>query len=80
MNGARRAPSLIGNLPTVLIMDGPGRKRAHPVRTSPHRLGRRSVLATRNPLLLLRFPVSFLLRLAERMFLGLLFQEPPRNT
>ena len=71
---------MIGNRPTVLIMDGLGRTRAHPVRASPHRLRHRSVLATRNPLLLLRFPVSFLLRLAERMFLGLLFQEPPRNT
>jgi hypothetical protein len=35
---------------------------------------------TRNPLLLFLFVGSFLLRLAERMFLGLLFQEPPRNT
>ena len=34
----------------------------------------------RKPRLLLRFPVSFLLRLAERRFLGLLFQEPPRAT
>ena len=34
----------------------------------------------RNPLLLFRLPVVFLLRLAARMFLGLLFQEPPRRT
>jgi hypothetical protein len=39
-----------------------------------------SVLATRNPLLLFRFVVLFLLRLAERRFCGLLFQEPPRRT
>jgi hypothetical protein len=36
--------------------------------------------ATRNPLLLLRLPGSFLLRLAARQFLPLLFQEPPRKT
>ena len=40
----------------------------------------RSVLATRKPRLLFRFVVVFLLRLAERTFLGLLFQEPPRTT
>jgi len=31
-------------------------------------------------MLLLRSSGLFLLRLAERMFLALLFQEPPRNT
>ncbi len=31
-------------------------------------------------MLLFRFSASFLLRLAEPRFLGLLFQEPPRNT
>jgi hypothetical protein len=36
--------------------------------------------ATRNPLLLLRLPGAFLLRLAARQFLALLFQEPPRKT
>ena len=35
---------------------------------------------TRKPLLLFRLSGSFLLRLAARMFLGLLFQEPPRRT
>ena len=39
-----------------------------------------SVLATRNPALLLRLSGWFLLRLAERRFCGLLFQEPPRRT
>ena len=39
-----------------------------------------SVLATRKPKLLLRFPGVFLLRLAERTFCGLLFQPPPRIT
>ena len=39
-----------------------------------------SVLATRKPRLLFRFVGSFLLRLAERRFCGLLFQEPPRLT
>jgi hypothetical protein len=36
--------------------------------------------ATRKPRLLLRLRGVFLLRLAERQFLALLFQEPPRNT
>jgi hypothetical protein len=35
---------------------------------------------TRKPMLLFLFSGSFLLRLADRQFLGLLFQEPPRNT
>gem|GEM_PF-6439136 len=38
------------------------------------------VLARRNPLLLFLFPGLFLLRLAERQFLALLFQLPPRIT
>jgi hypothetical protein len=33
----------------------------------------------RKPMLLLRLPGSFLLRLAERQFSGLLIQEPPRS-
>ena len=40
---------------------------------------RRKVLAGRNPLLLLRFAGSFLLRLAERRFNGLLLKAPPRK-
>jgi hypothetical protein len=36
--------------------------------------------AQRNPLLLLRLPGWFLLRLDARVFLALLFQEPPRST
>ena len=36
--------------------------------------------ATRNPLLLFVFVGSLLLRFADRQFLALLFQEPPRNT
>ena len=39
-----------------------------------------SVLAARKPVLLFRFAGSFLLRLAERVLFGLLFQEPPRTT
>ena len=35
---------------------------------------------TRNPLLLFVFVGSLSLRLADRTFLALLFQEPPRNT
>ena len=38
------------------------------------------VLAKRNPLFLFRLSGWFLLRFAERRFLGLLFQEPPRRT
>jgi len=37
-------------------------------------------LARRKPRLLFRLLGLFLLRLAERRFLGLLFQEPPRRT
>ncbi len=40
----------------------------------------KGVRATRNPSLLFRLSGLFLLRLAERRFLGLLFQEPPRST
>lgn len=36
--------------------------------------------ASRKPMLLLRLSGSFLLRLAERALLALLFQDPPRNT
>ena len=36
--------------------------------------------ARRKPMLLFRLSALFLLRLAERRFSGLLFQEPPRNT
>ncbi len=35
---------------------------------------------TRNPLFRLRSSGLFLLRLAERQFLAVLFQEPPRRT
>ena len=43
-------------------------------------MARRKVLAGRNPLLLLRFPGSLLLRLAERAFSALLLNAPPRKT
>jgi len=36
--------------------------------------------AERNPRLLLRLSAVFLMRFAERAFLGLLFQETPRFT
>ena len=45
----------------------------------PDRRIRPGGLATRKPLLL-RLPRVFLLRLAERSLLPLLFQEPPRST
>ena len=35
---------------------------------------------TRKPILLSRLSGAFLLRMAERQFLELLFQEPPRST
>ena len=38
------------------------------------------VLARRRPRLLLRLPGVFLLRFADRQFLALLFQLPPRLT
>ena len=62
-----------------LIMTAPGRSLARPAPPWRHRLRRSNVRDTRNPLLL-RFPVEFLLRFAERRFLGLLFQDPPRKT
>lgn len=37
-------------------------------------------LESRKPMLLLRLPVSLLLRLADRAFSALLFHEPPRCT
>ena len=43
-------------------------------------LGYGNERATRKPILLFRLFGLFLLRLAERKFLGLLFQEPPRRT
>ena len=61
-------------------MTVPGRSHTHPETLLGIQLWLRSVRATRNPLLLFRFPVSFLLRFAAHKFLGLLFQEPPRNT
>ena len=60
-----------------------------PVHGSPRHAGRvrerghsgtRGAWTSRKPLLLLRFDGLFLLRLAERRFRGLLFQEPPRTT
>ena len=43
-------------------------------------LRRRRVLGRRKPRLLLRLPGEFLLRFADRQFLALLFQLPPRFT
>jgi hypothetical protein len=37
-------------------------------------------LAQRNPMLLLRLPGSFLLRMVTRALFRLLFQPPPRST
>ena len=38
------------------------------------------MLAKRKPVLLFRLSGVFLLRLADRLLFGLLFQEPPRST
>ncbi len=46
----------------------------------PVSINRPGGLATRKPMLLLRLSRVFLLRLAERILLPLLFQEPPRRT
>jgi hypothetical protein len=56
-----------------------------PVRSRTDRLRARHFAARvdwarRNPRLLFRLSAVFLLRTAERTFLGLLFQEPPRTT
>lgn len=54
---------------------------AHPETGTPSGGGlREGANTTRNPLLLFRFAGLFLLRLADRQFLGLLFHEPPRST
>lgn len=51
----------------------------HPVRQAPSGASCRAE-TSRNPLLLFRFEGVLLLRLAERQFLALLFQLPPRIT
>ena len=43
-------------------------------------LRRHRVLTRRKPMLLLRLPGELLLRFADRTFLALLFQLPPRFT
>ena len=52
--------------------------RSGPVQCGIHRAGRAA--ATRNPRFLFRLPGSFLLRFAGGLFLGWLFQLPPRIT
>src|SRR5215831_12863740 len=74
-----RAP-ISTRAPTMLIMNGPERFLYAPGGTVIPPAPAQSVLATRNPTLLLRLSGWFLLRLAERRFCGLLFQEPPRRT
>jgi hypothetical protein len=87
----------------MIVMNGPGRKihswKDRDLSSSGTLLAlspmRRQVvvevivLATRKPILLFRFSVLFLLRLAARRFLGLLFvtlkaclrhDDPPRKT
>lgn len=55
-----------------------------PVVRKPRNSGERfpvcAVLESRNPKLLFRFSALFLFRLEVRVFLALLFQEPPRTT
>jgi hypothetical protein len=60
-------------------MTGLARSMARPRSPWTERLWPVSVLARRKPLLFLRLSALFLLRLAERMFCGLLFHEPPRR-
>jgi hypothetical protein len=65
---------------TMVIMNGPERLSCAPIVTVIAMARAQSVLATRKPMLSLRLSGWFLLRLAERRFCGLLFQEPPRRT
>ena len=51
-----------------------------PRRWPPRKCTPANTATTRNPLLLFRLSGLFLLRFAERQFLGWLFQEPPRST
>jgi hypothetical protein len=64
----------------LIIMAGPGRSSWSLRQSLNWRTLPVSVLAKRKPLLLFRLVGLFLLRLAERNLLGLLFQEPPRRT
>ena len=61
-------------LPVTVMADIPVRKISRLPAEPP------DTTTTRKPLLLLRLSGLFLLRLAARQFLGLLFHEPPRNT
>lgn len=65
--------------PDLLIMSDPDEK-CSPERTVIPSALAKIVLASRKPLLLFRLSGLFLLRLAERKFCGLLFQEAPRRT
>jgi hypothetical protein len=76
----RYRASISTRTPTVVIMNDPERFCCAPDGTVIPPAPAQSVLATRKPMLLLRLSGSFLLRLAERRFCGLLFQEPPRRT
>jgi|GEM_PF-3672023 len=72
--------------PTCLTGSAPVRETGHgqgrdgPIRRSGTGCGRLPVLRRRNPRLLFLWSGVFLLRLAHRTFLGLLFQPPPRIT
>jgi hypothetical protein len=61
-------------LPRRVSAPGTGR---HPVRQAHSGASCRAA-ASRNPMLLFRLPGVLLLRYAERQFLALLFQLPPR--
>ena len=64
----------IGGSPHGLAAAGTGR---HPVRQAHSGASCRAA-ARRNPMLLFRFDGLLLFRFAERQFLALLFQLPPR--
>ena len=86
-----RRPSSHGDLPDAAgtgclsgvppALDGPlGRDAGSRAQALNYALRRHRVLTRRKPMLLLRLPGELLLRFADRTFLALLFQLPPRFT
>jgi hypothetical protein len=72
------ADTLAASVDAATPVSGPARGALARLATRRPRLA--GVLARRKPRTALRSSRLFLLRLAERRFLGLLFQPPPRTT
>ena len=68
------------DLPLRLKKQAGGGAPWAPTRGKDSKIQGITVRATRNPILRYRYPVEYPLRNAERRYLRLLFQEPPRKT